>query len=133
MLEVVRSKFQRDTVFQDALLATRDETLREEGTGDTFWGGTRNHLGNILMKVRRESRRERQLTTQVRLHDDSDDDVDDNACPKRKERNKGSVQQRALFEKTFEVYEEVESTSANDSQFDSELDHQSVDAAPPKT
>jgi len=134
MLEVVRSKFQRDTVFQDALLATHDETLREEGTGDTYWGGKRNHLGNILMQVRRELRKERQLTSQLRRRDDSDDDVDDDACPKRKERSKGSVQKRSSFEETLKVYDEVDSASTDHSQLDSGsdngFDQQSVDAAP---
>merc|ERR1719162_2116337 len=145
MLEVVRSKFQCDTVLQDALLATRDETLREEGTGDTFWGGTRNHLGNILMRVRKELRGERHRTAQLTPHDDSDDG--DDACPKQKERSKGNLQKRALFEHNLKVYEGADDASTDhseiDSEFDSEvddqsqgneeIDDQSVDAAPKET
>jgi ribA/ribD-fused uncharacterized protein len=54
MLTVVRSKFSRDEDMQKKLLATKDQKIIEGHTGDKFWGGKTNHLGNILMRVRHE-------------------------------------------------------------------------------
>merc|ERR1719265_1183358 len=54
MLTVVRSKFSRDEDLQRKLLATKDQKIVEGHTGDKFWGGKTNHLGNILMRLRDE-------------------------------------------------------------------------------
>ena len=54
MLDVVRSKFNRDPTLAVKLIATGAQQLVEGHTGDKFWGGKRNRLGNILMKVRNE-------------------------------------------------------------------------------
>merc|ERR1719265_2512971 len=54
MLTVVRSKFSRDEDLQRKLLATKDQKIVEGHTGDKFWGGKANHLGNILMRLREE-------------------------------------------------------------------------------
>lgn len=59
MLEIVSSKFQRDTELRKKLLATGTAVLIEGNTwGDVFWGvckGTgENWLGRILMTVRQE-------------------------------------------------------------------------------
>eukprot|EP00929_Paragymnodinium_shiwhaense_P107528 TRINITY_DN7366_c0_g1_i1.p1 TRINITY_DN7366_c0_g1~~TRINITY_DN7366_c0_g1_i1.p1 ORF type:complete len:408 (-),score=41.76 TRINITY_DN7366_c0_g1_i1:762-1985(-) len=56
MEEIVRSKFQRDVSLAAKLLATGAQKIVEGHTGDKFWGGKANHLGNILMKVRSELR-----------------------------------------------------------------------------
>jgi len=106
MTEVVRSKFERDTGFQQKLHATRKETLREEGTGDTFWGGTRNHLGRILMRVRDELRQ--QTIPQPTPQEDSDD-----ARPKLKEKSKGNLQHQALFKQKLEAWEDINDVSAD--------------------
>jgi N-glycosidase YbiA len=61
MLELVRDKFTRHTALRDKLLATGNAILQEGNTwNDMFWGihiktgkGC-NHLGRILMKVRKE-------------------------------------------------------------------------------
>jgi len=62
MEDVVREKFQ-DKILQGLLLETGDQELVEDNWwGDTFWGtckGTgENHLGKILMKIRKEIRDE---------------------------------------------------------------------------
>lgn len=58
MEQLVRTKFNRE-VLSEKLLATGDKELVEGNWwGDTFWGVCggkgQNHLGKILMKVRRE-------------------------------------------------------------------------------
>ena len=60
MLELVRAKFQ-DPSLRASLLATGDEKLVEGNTwNDKFWGVCdgigHNHLGQILMQVRKELR-----------------------------------------------------------------------------
>ena len=59
MYEVVREKFFQNPDLAEKLLATGNEKLVEGNTwNDTFWGVCRgkgeNHLGKILMKVRKE-------------------------------------------------------------------------------
>lgn len=87
MLEVVRSKFARDCDLQEALLKTQNQHIVEGHTGDKFWGGTRNHLGNILMRVREELRTQhRQAITQP-----SADDEVEIAEGKQKQPSKGNA------------------------------------------
>lgn len=52
MKDVVKSKFERDENLIKKLLATGKQTIIEGHTGDKFWGGKSNHLGNILMNTR---------------------------------------------------------------------------------
>lgn len=59
MTDLVRQKFIRSHDLAEKLLSTGSEELVEGNTwGDTFWGVYRgrgeNHLGKILMQVRRE-------------------------------------------------------------------------------
>lgn len=54
MLEVCRSKFARDAALAESLICTGNHKLVEGHTGDKFWGGKANHLGNILMRIREE-------------------------------------------------------------------------------
>ena len=61
MEDLVRQKFFKHESLRGALLATGNATIVEGNTwGDTFWGvcGTegQNHLGKIIMKVRKELR-----------------------------------------------------------------------------
>jgi len=56
MAMIVSSKFARDPKIARDLVDTKDATIVEGHTGDTYWGGKRNHLGNILMNVRVECR-----------------------------------------------------------------------------
>lgn len=63
MEEIVRAKFTQNEELRALLLATEDAVLEEGNTwNDTFWGvhlkngQGRNHLGQILMKVRGEFR-----------------------------------------------------------------------------
>lgn len=58
MFYLVRQKFKNDVKLKNKLIATKDEELVEGNNwGDTFWGICRgvgeNHLGKILMKVRK--------------------------------------------------------------------------------
>ena len=55
MEEIVRNKFSQNPELKEKLLNTGDRLLIE-GVKDNFWGGTRNELGKILMKVRMELR-----------------------------------------------------------------------------
>jgi ribA/ribD-fused uncharacterized protein len=63
MEELVRQKFTRHALLRDKLLATGEEELIEGNNwGDHFWGCIQtnggwhgyNHLGKILMKVRKD-------------------------------------------------------------------------------
>lgn len=59
MEDLVRQKFQNDLELQDLLFNTGDAELIEGNWwGDVFWGVSNgigeNHLGKILMKIRRE-------------------------------------------------------------------------------
>ena len=92
MLAVVRSKFARDADLRKKLRATRGQQLVEGHTGDRFWGGRRNHLGNILMRVRDELPEEK---TQTEVPDEEDDA--ETAHPKCK-RSKGNQHRRAKFQ-----------------------------------
>lgn len=65
MHQIVRDKFIRNPELRKKLLATRGEPIAEGNTwGDVFWGvyhgaveiSGKNHLGYILMKVRKELR-----------------------------------------------------------------------------
>lgn len=62
MLDLLRQKFQH-LALQELLLDTENQELVEGNTwGDTFWGvcgerGGYNHLGNLLMQVRKEIQR----------------------------------------------------------------------------
>ena len=60
---VVSAKFQANAILREQLVATGDATLQEGNRwGDTFWGVDLstlegdNHLGRILMEVRKELR-----------------------------------------------------------------------------
>ncbi len=59
MLNAIRAKFNHIPEFKELLLATGDKYLEETNTwNDTFWGVCnghgKNHLGKILMQVRKE-------------------------------------------------------------------------------
>lgn len=60
MAEIVRAKFQQNPALAKKLLATKNRALIEGNTwGDKFWGvyldeGGQNHLGKILMRIRKE-------------------------------------------------------------------------------
>ncbi len=61
MFELVMDKFTRDESLKTKLLETGNALLVEDNTwGDTYWGKCngegKNHLGKILMRVRREIR-----------------------------------------------------------------------------
>ena len=61
MFELVMDKFTRDESLKTKLLETGNALLVEDNTwGDTYWGKCngegKNHLGKILMRVRRELR-----------------------------------------------------------------------------
>ena len=61
MFKLVKDKFTRDETLGTKLLETGDALLVEDNTwGDTYWGKCngkgKNHLGKILMRVRRELR-----------------------------------------------------------------------------
>lgn len=64
MYRLVHMKFTHNDVLAEKLLATGDEELIEGNTwGDTFWGVDletgegENHLGKMLMEIRRDLRR----------------------------------------------------------------------------
>jgi len=95
MLEVVRSKFARDSSLQQKLLATQNQLIVEGHTGDKFWGGKANHLGNILMRVREELRVEQQ---QVSFHAIPVDTSAEEVSVKTKRTWKGSSDRQALFQ-----------------------------------
>ena len=64
MLNLVRQKFVNNSALGEQLLSTGDAELVEGNEwGDRFWGECRgegeNHLGKILMKVRRELQQRR--------------------------------------------------------------------------
>lgn len=61
MEEIVRAKFTQNESLKWRLIGTGDAYLEEGNTwGDTFWGVDaktregRNHLGRILMRIRKE-------------------------------------------------------------------------------
>ncbi|MBQ8497885.1 MAG: NADAR family protein [Clostridia bacterium] len=63
MEDIVRAKFTQNPDLKELLLATGDTELVEGNTwNDTFWGVNiqsgkgQNHLGKILMKIRKELR-----------------------------------------------------------------------------
>ncbi len=61
MFKLVKDKFTRDESLKAKLLETGNALLVEDNTwGDTYWGKCngkgKNHLGKILMRVRRELR-----------------------------------------------------------------------------
>jgi len=61
MERIVRAKFSQHRDLRFALIETADAELREENNwGDTFWGCVNgkgsNHLGKILMEIRKELR-----------------------------------------------------------------------------
>ena len=52
MRDIIASKFLRDPELAKKLIATGKQKIVEGHTGDKFWGGKANHLGNILMNMR---------------------------------------------------------------------------------
>ena len=63
MYRAVLKKFQTHSQLKNLLLSTGDEELVENTTGDYYWGcgkngSGKNMLGQILMRVREELRRE---------------------------------------------------------------------------
>merc|ERR550532_1412326 len=72
-----------------------------------FWGGKRNHLGNILMRVRAElCQQHQQAASQPEPKEDSDDD-----CP-QKERVKGDPERQALFEEQLQAWMDADDGAA---------------------
>ena len=100
MLAAVRSKFARDADLRKKLLATRGQKLVEGHTGDKFWGGKSNHLGNILMRVRDELPEE---TAQTEVPDEEDEA--ESADPKCT-RTKGNENRRAEFQDQLDAWME---------------------------
>lgn len=69
MEEIVRIKFKNPEV-RNLLLATNDLYIEEgNGWGDTFWGVCKgkgqNHLGKILMKIRKEIQDEMRIQQSI--------------------------------------------------------------------
>jgi N-glycosidase YbiA len=65
MLEAVRAKFTQNEDLKAILLGTGDALLVEHTTNDSYWGdggdgSGKNRLGQILMQVREELRRQEQ-------------------------------------------------------------------------
>ncbi len=63
MREVLRAKFAQDASMRSLLLSTGDAELVEHATHDRYWadggdGSGKNRLGQLLVKLRRELRRE---------------------------------------------------------------------------
>ncbi|HEY8506448.1 MAG TPA: NADAR family protein [Gemmataceae bacterium] len=63
MYEAVRAKFTQHAELREVLLGTRDAKLVEHTERDSYWGdggdgSGKNRLGQILMQVREELRRE---------------------------------------------------------------------------
>lgn len=59
MFQILKDKFSRNANLRIGLVETGDAHLEEGNTwGDTFWGTVRgvgkNHLGKILMRIRKE-------------------------------------------------------------------------------
>jgi len=102
MLEAVRSKFARDGDLQQKLLATQNQLIVEGHTGDKFWGGKANHLGNILMRVRGEVREQQQ---QLQLAAPRVAEELEGASGKQKQRSKGNTEAAEAFQKQLEALE----------------------------
>jgi len=102
MLAIVRSKFACDRDFQKKLIATKGQTIIEGHTNDNFWGGTRNHLGHILMKVRDELADAEQRVVPIDCARCDDEGKTTSAQPK--ERCKGRVDRRATFQERVDVW-----------------------------
>jgi hypothetical protein len=113
MLDVVRSKFSRDANLQQKLLSTKNQHIVEGHTGDKFWGGKANHLGNILMRVREELRVSHGSTaTQTVMEQDDDDD----AHSKCKARSKGNDDRQSQFQDQLKAW--VNDTEACNQSFE---------------
>jgi ribA/ribD-fused uncharacterized protein len=107
MLEVVRSKFARDSDLQQKLLSTQNQQIVEGHTGDKFWGGKANHLGNILKRVRDELRMQhRQAATQTIMEDNADD-----TYGKPKQRSKGDSGRQSLFQDQLKTWTDTDKSS----------------------
>lgn len=102
MLTVVRSKFARDRALQKKLIATKGQTIIEGHTNDDFWGGKRNHLGRILMRVRDELA----VAEKHPVPADYTRADDDSSTPSSKpaQRCKGRVDRRAAFEAAMDTW-----------------------------
>merc|ERR1719265_2656821 len=98
MLTVVRSKFSRDEDLQQKLLATRSQKIVEGHTGDKFWGGKANHLGNILMRVRDE----------VQILVPAAPTLLEAGSANAKPRHKGDSNRQALFQSHMEMWLHVD-------------------------
>jgi len=83
------------------LLATQNQKIVEGHTGDKFWGGKVNHLGNILMRVRDEVRIQRPAPA-LRAH------LDVVSTLNAKPRQKGDSNRHALFQSRREVWLDVD-------------------------
>lgn len=103
MLEVVRSKFARSSALGESLLATQNNHIVEGHTGDKFWGGKANHLGNILMRVRGELRSE-----QARASRQAPAAAPEEVLVKWQQRSKGSDDRRAVFQDQVRTWEDVD-------------------------
>lgn len=110
MLEVVRSKFALDIDLQQKLLATRSQQIVEGHTGDKFWGGKANHLGNILKRVREELRVQyQQVTTRTSV----DDDAEDPSGPP-KQRSKGNSDRQSIFQGQLKAWTDTDKSKGAD-------------------
>lgn len=116
MLEVVRSKFARDVSLQKKLLATQSQHIVEGHTGDKFWGGKSNHLGNILMRVREELRATQGALAEAAPAGTADEEQEkpDVACCKPKQRSKGNSDRLAYFQDQLKVWADSDSLAGTD-------------------
>jgi len=110
MLQVVRSKFDRDINLQEKLLATQNQQIVEGHTGDKFWGGKANHLGNILMRIREEVRTKHQQTNVSVIVVDEPEE----ASSKCKPRCKGNCDRQTLFQDKLQAWEISDGSEGSD-------------------
>jgi len=88
MLQVVRFKFENSSILAQKLLNTGSQTIVEGHTGDKFWGAKANHLGNTLMRVRKELLEGKAVNVPL-LSDDFAEDESKITC--RKDKGKSVV------------------------------------------
>jgi ribA/ribD-fused uncharacterized protein len=100
MLTVVRSKFSRDEDLQKKLLATKNQKIVEGHTGDKFWGGKANHLGNILMRVRCELQGVQRIPRCLQGAGDQD------VLAASKQRIKGQAGRNSIFQHAMDTWTE---------------------------
>lgn len=91
------------------LFETRDQKIVEGHTGDKFWGGKSNALGNILMRVRREL----QLAARSSTQTTSLPEVSEEVQAARK-RTKGDAARNANFRDSCDKWMETDQGQGED-------------------